>query len=323
MLALLCGGQGRLSAQMFDLVAEQPLAGPIFAETGALLGRDPRDLVRSGDHEAILSNRTSQILSVCAALATHACLAEVLPTEVAVAGYSVGEMAAWAIAGAWTAETSLRLTDRRARAMDAADGGAGGLGYVRGLARPAVEALARGHGCAIAIVNPERLFVVGGKREDVAALCRAAEASGGKAAPLEVRVSSHTPRLAAAVTPFQAALESSHPANPASGRLLFVGGRGTRIYQTAGAIADLAAQVARPLDWAAALEALGEAGVDRLLDLGPGHALADMARTALPQTRSYAAEAFHSLEGLRAWLAAPAGAADFDSETPGRRLQTP
>ena len=307
MLALLSGGQGRLSAEMFDLTAEQPQAGPTFAETGALLGRDPRDLVRGGDHEALLSNRTSQILSVCAALATYACLAETLPAEVAVAGYSVGEMAAWAIAGAWTAETSLRLTDRRARAMDAADGGAGGLGYVRGLARPAVEALARAHGCAIAIVNPERLFVVGGKRQDVAALCRAAEATGAKAGPLDVRVASHTPRLAAAVTPFQAALASSRLANPAPGRLLFAGA--TRIFQTAGAIPDLAAQVARPLDWAATLEALGEAGVDRLLDLGPGHALADMARTALPQSRSYAAEAFHSLEGLRAWLAAPAGAA--------------
>jgi [acyl-carrier-protein] S-malonyltransferase len=115
--------------------------------------------------------------------------------------------------------------------------------------------------------------------------------------------------LAAAVLPFQTALESSRPTNPALGRLLFAGGQGSRIFQTAGAIPDLAAQVARPLDWAASLEALGEAGVDRLLDLGPGHALADMARTALPETRSYAADAFHSLEGLRAWLAAPAGAA--------------
>ena len=309
MLALLCGGQGLLSERMFDLVADQPQGAAVFAEAGALLGQDPRAFVRRANRASPLANRNNQILSVCAALATHACLAEALPAEVAVAGYSVGEMAAWAIAGAWTAETSLRLTDRRARAMDAADGGVGGLGYVRGLARPAVEALARSHGCAIAIVDPERLFVVGGKREDVAALCRAAEASGAKAAPLEVRVASHTTRLAAAVTPFRATLESSRPANPATGRLLFAGGQGARIFQTAGAVPALAARVARPLDWAAVLQALGEAGVDRLLDLGPGHALADMARTALPQTRSYAADAFHSLEGLRAWLAAPAGAA--------------
>jgi [acyl-carrier-protein] S-malonyltransferase len=304
MLALLCGGQGLLSAEMFALTAERPEAAAIFEAAGTLLGHDPRALVGGGHDDLLHANRTSQILSVTAALALHACIAEALPPEFAVSGYSVGEMAAWSLAGIWTAQAALRLTDSRARAMDAAGGTGGQLGYVRGLARPAVEALADRHACAIAIINPGRLFVVGGARADVAALCLDAEAEGAvRAALLEVRIASHTARLAEAVAPLRLAFESIPAADPRPGHLLLSGGDGSRIFRAAGAIPGLAARVAHPIDWAAALEALGETGVSRILDLGPGHALADMARAALPDVHSYAAEAFHSIDGLRRWIA--------------------
>ena len=135
MLALLCGGQGLLSPDMFDLVAKQPETAAIFEAAGAFLGRDPRALVHGSDDGSLHANHTSQIFCVTAALATHACIAEALPAECAVSGYSVGEMAAWGIAGVWTAGETLRLTDCRARVMDAADSPDGQLGYIRGLNR--------------------------------------------------------------------------------------------------------------------------------------------------------------------------------------------
>jgi [acyl-carrier-protein] S-malonyltransferase len=305
MLALLCGGQGLLSPGMFDLTGDRPEAEPVFAEAQRLLGHDPRALAKRLDDPLLHANRTSQIFSVCAGLALHACIATALPSTLAVTGYSVGEMAAWSIAGAWTAQAALQLTEARARAMDEAGGGNGQLGYVRGLTREAIDALAERHGCAIAIVNPERLFVLGGTRTDVAALCREAEEVGAvKAALLDVHVASHTPRLAEAVAPFAKALESVGAADPQPGRLLLSGTDGSRVFKAARALGGLAAQVAATIDWTAALGALGESGVDRILDLGPGHALADMARMALPDARSYAADGFHSLDGLRDWVAA-------------------
>jgi len=284
MLALLCGGQGLLSPDMFDLVAERPETAAIFREAGALLGRDPRSLVHGGDDGAQHANHASQILCVTAALAAHACIAEVLPAECAVSGYSVGEMAAWSIAGIWTAETALRLTDRRARAMDAAGG--------------------PGHDCAIAIINPGKLFVVGGARADVVALCHEAEAAGAaRAALLDVRIASHTPRLLEAVVPFRRALDDAKGADPKAGRVLLAGDDGARIFRTSASTAALAARVANPINWAAALEALVEAGAEKFLDLGPGHALAEMTRTAFPGVHSYAVDAFHSIDGLREWIA--------------------
>lgn len=303
MLALLCGGQGLLSADMFDLVAERPEAAAIFNEANLLLGYDPRALVRNGGDELLHANRTNQILAVTAALTIHACIADVLPSEFVATGYSVGEMAAWSIAGVWTAKAALQLTDIRARVMDAAGGSDGQLGYVRGLGREALEVLAAEHDCAIAITNPDKLFVVGGERADVAALCRAAEAAGAvRAALLAVRIASHTPRLSGAVAPFHQALKGIDIADPKRGLLLLAGGNGTHIFRSGGAIAGLAAQIATQVDWAANLEALIEAGTDEVLDLGPGHALADMVRSSFPSVRSYAVDGFRSVDGIRTWI---------------------
>jgi [acyl-carrier-protein] S-malonyltransferase len=309
MLALLCGGQGLLSAGMFDLPAERPEAAAIFAGARALLGRDPRSLVRDPSTPLLHANRISQILSVSSMLALHACIAAQLPSVFAVAGYSVGEMAAWSIAGAWSAETALWLTDQRARTMDAAGGDGGQLGYVRGLARPAVEALANSHGCNIAIIHPDRLFVVGGARADVAEFCREAEGAGAtKAALLDVCVASHTPYLRDAVSALPSGARRprrcrSDRRTPASGgrrRLPYLPHRarsprprspGRSAHQLGGDAGGARRKRRRP----------------RILDLGPGHALADMARAALPEVRSYAADGFHSVDGLRGWVAAADG----------------
>lgn len=309
MLALLCGGQGRISAEMFDLVAARPEAEEVFAAAARLLGSDPRLLVKEVDAETLRINRSNQILSVTAALATHACIADALPRRFAVTGYSVGEMAAWSIAGLWPSQLALQLTAQRAQAMDDADGGLGQLGYIRGLERPAVERLAATSDCAIAIINPGNLFVIGGTHDDVSRACTVAEAAGAiRAALLDVRIASHTGRLAAAVPIFHSALSAVSVGRPRSGIILLAGGDGGRIFAGAGAIAGLAAQIAAPIDWAAALQALTELGVDHILDLGPGHALADMVRGSFPEIRAYAADGFHSIDGIKGWLAGLADA---------------
>jgi len=301
MLALLCGGQGMLPPDLFRLTAERREAAGIFAEAAALLGRDPRDILRGSDPAARM-NRTSQILVTTALLALHACIVEALPRRFAVAGYSVGEMAARSIAGIWPPRETLRLTEQRALAMDAAGGTAGLLGYVRGLDLSIVEEIAVRHRCAIAIVGPDRLFVVGGRGDDVTAFCRAAEAAGARSAPIAVHVASHTVLLADAVAPFRQALESAPTGEIRAGCILLAGGGGARIYRPRDALAGLAADVARTLDWNATLQALVESGADRFLDLGPGHALADMARSVFKGMSARAGEDFHSMEGLCGWI---------------------
>jgi len=304
MLALLCGGQGNLSPRTFDLVADQPAAEPIFVAATTYLGHDPRELIQTRDTDELSTNHISQILTVTAALATYACVADALPRQMAVTGYSVGEMAAWSIAGIWTAEEALRLTDIRARLMEGVAGPQGRLGYVRGLDQKTLERLVEKHRCEIAITNPGLLFVVGGAERDVTDLCHQALAEGAtRTGLLAVKIASHTAQLKQACEPLQQALNTSWLSAIASNRILLAGSDGERIFSATRATARLARQVARPIDWSATLEALAELGVDSVLDLGPGHALTDMMHALLASIRCYSADGFRTLDGLRNWIA--------------------
>ncbi|MFB9264051.1 acyltransferase domain-containing protein [Bradyrhizobium erythrophlei] len=304
MLALLCGGQGTLSSAMFDLVADQARAEPVFAAATRQLGQDPRDLLRTPEAEGPSTNHISQILTVTAALAAHACVADLLPKQTAVAGYSVGEMAAWSIAGIWTADEALRLTDIRARLMESAAEQPGRLAYIRGLDRHALEPLLQHRRCAIAITNPGDLFVIGGAEQDVTDLCHEAEAKGAaRTGLLAVKIASHTTHLERAWKPFQQVLTASRCSPIASRYTLLNGSDGARIFFADRAIEKLARQVARPIDWSATLQALAELGVSKVLDLGPGHALAEMMQASFPSIRCYSADGFRTMDGLRNWIA--------------------
>jgi len=295
-LALLCSGQGRQGPGMFDAIGDGAPARAIMDVAERMLGCDLADL--RGD--ALQANRTAQILCVARSLAAAASLD--LPASLMVAGYSVGEMAAWGIAGCWSAEETLRLTGGRAELMDAASSKDDGLGFVRGLERVQVDALVRAHDCAIAIVNPGQLFVIGGDRGDVARCCAAALAQGAShARPIGVNVASHTARLAAAVAPFDALLSSAATARPVAGRTLLSASDG-RVVTGARALAGLSAQLATCIDWAMTLEALVERGADRMLELGPGSALAEMARGAYPHLDIRALDDFQTMAGASRWI---------------------
>jgi len=303
-LALLCSGQGLQASDLFALTADVPAAAPVFAAAATRLGQDPRRLVGQADPADLYANRTGQILCVTAALALHACLSDILPRRLIVAGYSVGEMAAWGIAGLWTPAETLALTASRAEAMDAASGPEQGLAVVRGLSPAELAPLLARHACAIAIRNPSDLFVIGGEGGGLDALCAEALAAGAaRANRLPIAVASHTALLARAVAPFRACLEATPLRRTAPGPTLLNGTDGAPIFAPATVLDGLARQIANPIDWVACLDAVTERGAHRVLELGPGHALADMMRTQAPSLAIRSSDAFHGVEGLRAWIA--------------------
>src|SRR5258708_1867663 len=99
-LAILCSGQGPQHRNMLALTGDAPEAASLFAHAGTLLGGpDPRALVQTDPDEAIHQNRVGQILCTLQALAATATLRKVWPARLIIAGYSVGEGAAWSVAG--------------------------------------------------------------------------------------------------------------------------------------------------------------------------------------------------------------------------------
>jgi [acyl-carrier-protein] S-malonyltransferase len=303
-VALLCSGQGAQHREMFRLTADLPAAFDLFSAAAKALGGDPREFVLTADDSALHANRAAQILCVTQGLAGAMLIAGALPRRVIVAGYSVGEVAAWGVAGLLSPLAAIDLSRFRAEIMDGASGADDGLGFVRGLPRASVAALAAQHEVEIAIFNPGDAFVVGGPRVALQAFREAAVAAGAsRAGLLPVAVASHTSRMDRAVAPFRDAINKHDPTSPSRGWTLLSGLDGSTIFETDGGVASLASQLSAPVCWEVCLDAAVERGARLFLELGPGRALSEMAASAYPAIPARSIEDFHSAEGVREWLA--------------------
>ena len=115
--ALLFPGQGSQHADMLPWLESEPASAAVVLRMAETLGLDWRERLR--DPQWRDANRVAQVLLTGASLAAWAALAPRMPGPPAiVAGYSVGEIAAFACAGAFGIEPALMLAAQRARLMD-------------------------------------------------------------------------------------------------------------------------------------------------------------------------------------------------------------
>lgn len=304
-IAILCSGQGYQGADMFDLLADAPEAGPVFKRARlALDGEDPRELVHRATDNALHSDKVGQILCCTQAMAVWAVLGAKVPRPLVVAGYSVGELAAWGVAGLLDYQGVLDLVVQRTAAMDAATTQPSGLVAIRGLTRDTLDAISRTHGAYIAIVNAADQMLVGGTRKALQAVVHDARAAGAEhTAMLPVAVAAHTPLLAGASDRFRQALTKAHlPAEvPADVRLLS-GIDGAAVFDVRAGADKLARQIQQSVDWAACMQSCRAAGVSKVVELGPGNALARLMREFMRDGDVHSLSEFHSLPGFEHWV---------------------
>ncbi len=303
LVAILCSGQGRQHPAMFDLVADSPEAEPIFVAAAGVLGRDPRRFVQEAAPADLFSDLFGQILCCTRALAVWAALGPSRPARAVIAGYSLGELAAWGCAGALDAPGALRLAQRRAGLLDAVAPRDAGLAAIIGLRRSALEPILARHALSIAIVDDVDRFVVGGPRAGLEAACQEATARGAsRTVILRVAVPSHTPLLHEATEKFRPVLREASPRLPRTGYRLLSGIDGETIYDIGSGIDELARQISTTIDWAACLESCRSAGAEVALELGPGTALSHMASALFPDGRARSVEEFTTVAGVRTCL---------------------
>jgi [acyl-carrier-protein] S-malonyltransferase len=296
-LGLLCPGQGDQSPAMFAVLAQCGEAQPIWDIYARETGCDPFALTA----EEMQVNVIAQPLVCAFQLAVWAAIGDRLPPVHALAGYSVGELAAYGCAGALAPQDVVSLARRRANLMDEAFLGGGAMLALRGLDRATVRALCARHGVEIAIVNDDDRLVVGGAPEAVAACGEEAQARGAKVTPLAIHIPSHTSLMRPAVAPFRLALEQAAWKRPSAPVL--AGISGAPVFAPAPAREALAAQLAQTIDWAACLDGLRERGCTVLLELGPGAGLSRMARDRMPEIPARSVAEFNSLDGVLDWVA--------------------
>jgi len=236
-------------------------------------------------------------LDACAAVAAR------LPPPVLVAGYSVGEIAACAIAGGCLADEAIGIAAERARLMDAAAPADCALGAVVGLPRRDVDTMCARHGAAVAIRNGPRHFVVGGVRTGVERTLADADAAGAvRAHLLAVSTPAHTHLLDAAVAPFAQVLARFVHAPLRIPMISAIDA--ARIASPAQVVDALSRQLATMLDWASCMDAIAEMQPDAVLEIGPCNALARMFAEACPGVPVRAIEDFRDPAAASAWVSA-------------------
>jgi [acyl-carrier-protein] S-malonyltransferase len=291
---------------MFALTGDAPEAGSLFEHAATLLGgRDPRDVVQSENGDVLHHNRMGQILCTLQALSAAAALRDAMPDSLVVAGYSVGEVAAWGVARLFSMTDTLDLVARRAEVMDAVSPLGDGLLFVRGLSREAIDKLCKRHDAAVAIVNPGDAFILGGSRAALHALAEEAKAmQAARVVDVAVEVASHTRRLTTASAEFRETLKHIPIKFPPPAGTRFLSGiDGAPVIIADRGLDKLAAQVSQTVQWADCLQGCMEGGATAFLELGPGPALSDMARAAYPDVSARCLDDFKTLQGVRAWLA--------------------
>jgi [acyl-carrier-protein] S-malonyltransferase len=312
-LAILCSGQAGQQPGMLDAVLAAPDCAELCEVASQLLGQPVDRWWRGLDEADIFANANAQFAIALYQLAAWARIAPRLPqAPVAVAGYSLGEVIAWHVAGALSAADTLALVRERARRMDACapanPGGAGCMALWRGRTPPALraarEAAMARHGIVVAIHRPGDELVLGGTAAAMAAFVADPSLAAADLKRLPVALPSHTAALVDAVAPFAELLDRLAPGTPRWPVIAGVDGRLQRA--GADARASLPRQLAQALRWDWCLETLGALAVDVAIELGPGNDLARQVESAYPGAMARAVDEFADPADLGAWLAARA-----------------
>lgn len=295
--ALLFSGQGTQHAQMLPWLDGVPAVQEALDGLARALGGPWRSRLEGSACRS--SNAIAQPLIVGTALAAWQALQGLLPQPPqAVAGYSVGELAAFAAAGAYAPAEALALAQQRAQLMDCAVAGHNtGLLAIAAITEAEVLAACPELECAIRIASDSNVFGGAG-----AALMQAERTLKRRARfkRIRVKLASHTSWMRRASHAFAQHVDAVGVRAPQCPVALNASGRTTR---DARALASgLAAQVAQTVQWGSCMAAIAERRPACVLEIGGGQALARMwtARHAPIPARSL--DEFESVEAAADWL---------------------
>ncbi len=286
MLAIACPGQGAQSPAFLHPWLEVPGVPERLGWLSAVSGIDLITHGTTSDAETIRDTAIAQPLIVAAALAVAPALLDGrgrLPGRVEgllMAGHSVGEFAAAALAGALTPEQAIVLVRERGRAMAAASSAAPtGMSAVVGGDPEDVAAVLDRIGLTAANRNGSGQVVAAGTTEQLASL--AAEPPGrARVIPLQVAGAFHTDHMAPAVDVLGQLAIALRPADPVA--TLVSNADGRPVCDGGEVLIRLVSQTSRPVRWDLCMSTMRDLGVTALIELPPAGTLAGLAKRAMP-----------------------------------------
>ena len=274
-------GQGSQKAGMADPVLTLPGAQERFDLASELLGRDLLAICRgevsgSADPSDLNDTRNTQpALFVVESLIVDELLRQSREPDL-VAGHSLGELVALYAAGVFDAATGLALMQRRSELMANARGGA--MTAVIGFDRSELEEVVSAtEGVVIANDNSDAQVVLSGSPAAVNSVSEAVSCK--RAIPLTVSGAFHSPFMAKAADAFATHLDG----------LSFQDARfpvlsntdPTPSLDSAELKQRLRRQMTTGVRWRETMTGMTSAGVDTLVEIGPGNVLSGLAKRAM------------------------------------------
>jgi [acyl-carrier-protein] S-malonyltransferase len=324
-LAIVAPGQGAQTPGFLTPWVENPVFRDRLVWLSAVAGLDLVHYGTEADADTIRDTAVAQPLlvasSLLAALELFPHPADAFEQVGAVAGHSVGELAAAAGARVITAEQAMVLVRERGRAMaEAARTTPTSMTAVLGGDREEVLAKLAAHGLTAANENGPGQVVAAGTVEQLAAFAEDGPAKA-KLVPLSVAGAFHTEHMQPAVQVLGrlARSVSTHDA-----RIPVVSNRdGQVVHDGREVLKRIVTQISSPVRWDLCMETLLDLGVTGMLEMPPAGTLTGIARRAMKGVETFALKTPDQLDDARAFIEKHGGASVLDTNPTWRMLVAP
>ncbi|MCQ1950533.1 ACP S-malonyltransferase [Arthrobacter sp. zg-Y859] len=314
MLAIVCPGQGSQTPGFLSPWLELPGVRDHLSALSEVAGLD---LIAHGtvsDEETIKDTAVAQPLIVAAGLMAARLLLDpsALTSSTVLAGHSVGEITASAIAGALPENDALVFVRERANAMArAAAVEPTGMSAILGGDPDDVAAVLEAAGLTAANANGGGQVVAAGTHNQLEVLTAAPPAKA-RVIPLKVAGAFHTSHMAPAVTVLEALRPSLTPQSPLA--TLLSNRDGAAVVSGDANLDSLIAQVSRPVRWDLCMENMLGMGVTGMLELPPAGTLTGLARRGMKGIPTLALKSPEDLTAAREFIREHSGTAATTGE---------
>jgi [acyl-carrier-protein] S-malonyltransferase len=283
-LAIVFPGQGSQSPGMLsELAASFPLVNETFAQASEVLGYDLWKLVQDGPGEELnRTDRTQPAMLAAGVAVWRVWQQEQGAVPGVMAGHSLGEYSALVCAGALEFPDAVSLVEERGRFMQAAvPAGVGAMAAILGLDDAAVTDVCNraAAGEVVSPVNfnsPGQVVIAGNADAVQRAIGLAKEAGAKRALPLAVSVPSHCSLMQPAAEQLAARLAQTGISTPSIPVIQNVDA--ARHEQPDVIRENLEKQLFSPVQWVLSVQNMGDQGVTRIIEAGPGKVLAGLCK---------------------------------------------
>jgi len=265
-----------------DLYDNVPAARAAIEAADEALGLPLSRLFFNGPEDDLRQTINAQPALVTVA---YACLeaarainGDKLPEPAFLAGHSLGEYTALAVAGVIDYPTAVRLARERGRLMhEAGQQQAGAMAAILGLEEARLAGICKETDTVMANVNcPGQIVISGGAAGIEKAMEMATAAGASRVVALQVSGAFHSPLMIPAVAGMRKYLDETEfkvPAIPVIGNVT-----GRPLADGAAVKKELIDQLTSPVQWQRSVEYMIDEGVSTFIEFGPGRVLTGLIR---------------------------------------------